>query len=77
MTTLQTFQEFCSKLHLLNLIAISEEIFTEILFHQIEIKIQTTCKNNFQENCLGSILTWMDEVVYKWLQLIVVPPQGT
>jgi hypothetical protein len=71
-----SFEDFCIKLHKLNLISISEEIFSEILFHQIELQLDSSCKGNFEEPCLGNITQWMDSVVYKWLEMILLPSPG-
>jgi hypothetical protein len=67
------FQDFCIQLHKLNLLALSEEIFTEILFHQIEQRIQKTCKGNFDVSTLQPTIDWMRNVTLKWLQFVVCP----
>jgi anaphase-promoting complex subunit 2 len=68
---LEQFEIFCTCLHKLNLIAISEEIFTEILFDEIEIKIRDLCKEQFSATVLPDIEEWVNSLVYEWLKLVI------
>lgn len=63
----------CLELHKLNLISLSESIFTGILFKQIELKVQRTCAGKFDEKTIDTLIEWLENFVYKWLESIVCP----
>lgn len=65
------FRQFCLVLYQLSLMDFAESVFTEILFQQIEFKIKTLCLGNFQEKYLVSILKWLDQMVFPWLNRII------
>jgi hypothetical protein len=54
---LKLFDKFCVELHRLNVVSMTEEIFTEILFNEIEKKISSSYKEPFSKSsCL-----WLKE----------------
>lgn len=67
------FEHFCVLLHKLDLISVFEGIFTDILFQQIEAKVNQDCSGNFGESLLPTMLNWLDTVVFPWLKLVVCP----
>lgn len=70
-SNLEQFETFCQCLHKLNLISISEGIFTEILFDEIEAKIRELCKGQFSATVLPDIEEWVNSLVYEWLKLVI------
>ncbi|KAN0035538.1 hypothetical protein ACTA71_004812 [Dictyostelium dimigraforme] len=67
-----SFMDLCKKLQDLNFIVISEEIFTQILFKKVFEYIETRCKGVFEKRFLKSILEWADQVIFKWLAMILL-----
>ncbi|KAK5577761.1 hypothetical protein RB653_002709 [Dictyostelium firmibasis] len=67
-----SFMDLCKKLQDLNFIVISEEIFTQILFKKVFEYIETRCKGVFEKRFLKSILEWADQVIFKWLGMILL-----
>eukprot|EP01132_Coremiostelium_polycephalum_P002821 gene2821-3506_t len=72
-----SFTDLCKKLHKLNFIVISEEIFTQILFTKVFEHIEKRCKSIFDRKFLSSILIWADNVIFKWLGMILLTSSGS
>eukprot|EP00026_Physarum_polycephalum_P002809 Phypoly_transcript_02817.p1 GENE.Phypoly_transcript_02817~~Phypoly_transcript_02817.p1 ORF type:complete len:818 (+),score=124.80 Phypoly_transcript_02817:172-2625(+) len=65
------FSELCAKLHHLDLLVISEEIFTEILFDQISRYITAHCKGIYNKSLMLKIQHWANVVLFGWLKLVI------
>ncbi|KAF2077863.1 hypothetical protein CYY_000825 [Polysphondylium violaceum] len=66
-----SFMDLCQKLHTLNFIIISEDIFTQILFKKIYQHIEKICRDIFDKRLLAFILDCQDQVMFKWLGMIL------
>jgi hypothetical protein len=60
------------KLGRLGVIGGSEEVFTEILFDEIEATISRLCRGRFDRSRLLDILHYLDSSVFAWLKLVIL-----
>eukprot|EP01116_Phalansterium_solitarium_P011803 TRINITY_DN27598_c0_g1_i1.p1 TRINITY_DN27598_c0_g1~~TRINITY_DN27598_c0_g1_i1.p1 ORF type:complete len:814 (+),score=307.14 TRINITY_DN27598_c0_g1_i1:142-2583(+) len=70
------FPEFCTLLHDLNLIAISESVVSEIVFAATDAKLRSLCGGRYDCRLLARARAWFDAVVLGWLRLVLVRSQG-
>ncbi|KYQ90483.1 anaphase promoting complex subunit 2 [Tieghemostelium lacteum] len=66
------FITLCRKLHRLNIINLSEDIFTEILYKKIFQYIEEKCQGNYEERFLDDTLQFCNNVLFKWLSMIIL-----
>eukprot|EP01117_Protostelium_nocturnum_P005444 TRINITY_DN1971_c1_g1_i3.p1 TRINITY_DN1971_c1_g1~~TRINITY_DN1971_c1_g1_i3.p1 ORF type:complete len:737 (-),score=246.00 TRINITY_DN1971_c1_g1_i3:21-2231(-) len=59
------FSHFLDRINSLDLF---EGIFSEFLFNQIQSKIESICRGNYEEELFSSVLEWLDGIVLQWLR---------
>ncbi|RUS22247.1 hypothetical protein BC937DRAFT_89906 [Endogone sp. FLAS-F59071] len=69
----QAFASLCAQMNALGLVTRTEEIFTEILYGEIEDKVRRGCRGKFvgEPPILGRALRWVRGVVLAWLSLVI------
>ncbi|EFA80064.1 anaphase promoting complex subunit 2 [Heterostelium album PN500] len=70
------FMEICDRLSQLNFIIVSEDLVSRILLSKIHEYIDTKCRGEYERRLLKPILNWADNVIFKWLSMILSKSSG-